>query len=245
MRADGIRVRPLSLARPLLVAALGAALLAPAASAAPRTYPGPTAAVSYSARIVLPTVATGRPAGGRVRGLLSTEAHYTGGTNRLLVLGSKRGRLGRLWLRVRLPTRPNASRGLDPGDHAMVERNPWRVDVSAGARTATIRRDGRVVRQVRVGVGRAAYPTPRGLFAVAEKFETAQPRRGPLGAGADGPLRGADELRRRPGPDRPARPLQPLGPVAAYSSHGCVVFDNAQVAWLMRTLPEGTPVLIR
>ena len=99
------------LVRSLAVVALGAAVLTPAATSAPRTYPGPTKAVSYSARIVLPTVATGRPAGGRVRGLLGTEAHYTGGTNRLLVLGSRRGALGRLWLRVRLPTRPNASEG--------------------------------------------------------------------------------------------------------------------------------------
>jgi lipoprotein-anchoring transpeptidase ErfK/SrfK len=238
-------VRPLTVARPLLVTALGAALLAPAATAAPRTYPGPTSAVSYSARIVLPTVATGRPAGGRVRGLLGTEAHYTGGTNRLLVLGSKRGRQGRLWLRVRLPTRPNASQGWIPGDHAVVERNPWRVEVSTGARVATIRRDGRVVRRVRVGVGRPAYPTPHGLFAVAEKFETDQPGVGRWVLALTAHSQVLTSFAGGPGLIALHGRSNPAGPVAAYSSHGCVVFDNAQVAWLMRTLPEGTPVLIR
>ena len=134
--------------------------------------PAPTRTTSYAARIVVPSVATGRPAGGPVRGLLDTTARWTGGTNRLLVLGSRVGRQGRLWLRVRLPVRPTAAEGWIPADHAVVRRNRWRVEVSRARRTAVVRRDGRVVRRVRVGVGKPATPTPHGLFAVAEKFET-------------------------------------------------------------------------
>ena len=35
-----------------------------------------------------------------------------------------------------------------------------------------------------------------------------------------------------------------LAPVATHSSNGCVVFENADTAWLMRTLPLGTPVVV-
>ena len=117
--------------------------------------------------------------------------------------------------------------------------------MSVGARTATIRRDGRVVRQVRVGVGRPSYPTPRGLFAIAEKFETSQPGVGRWVLALTAHSEVLTSFAGGPGLIALHGRSNPAGPVAAYSSHGCVVFDNAQVAWLMRTLPEGTPVLIR
>jgi lipoprotein-anchoring transpeptidase ErfK/SrfK len=234
------------LRRPAILAACLLAALPVAAAAAPRTIPGPTRATSYSARIVVPTVATGRPAGGSVRGLLDTAARYTGGTNRLLVLGSRRGPQGRLWLRVRLPVRPNGAEGWIPGDHAVIRRNAWRVEVSTARRLAVVLRDGRVVRRLPVGVGAPATPTPHGLFAVSEKFATTQRGVGRwvlaltahsevLRSFAGGP--GLVALHGRSG--------RGLPPVRSHRSKGCVVFENADTAWLMRTLPPGTPVLIR
>jgi hypothetical protein len=225
---------------------LALAALAPATAAAgPKAVPAPTRAVSYAARVVVPSVATGRPAGGPVRGLLDTTARWTGGENHLLVLGSRAGPQGRLWLRVRLPSRPNRGEGWIPADHTKLRANPWRVEVSRATRTAVVLRDGRVVRRVRVGVGRPSTPTPRGLFAVAEKFETTQRGVGRwvlaltahsevLTSFAGGP--GLIALHGRSGSGLP--------PVTTHASNGCVVFENAVTAWLMRTLPLGTPVAI-
>ncbi len=234
------------LRRPSILAACALAALPGVAGAAARTVPGPTRATSYSARIVVPTVATGRPAGGAVRGLLATTARYTGGSNRLLVLDSRRGPRGRLWLRVRLPVRPNGSQGWIPGDHAVIRRNPWRVEVSTGRRVAVVLRDGRAVRRLPVGVGAPATPTPHGLFAISEKFATTQRGVGRwvlaltahsevLTSFAGGP--GLVALHGRSG--------RGLPPVRTHRSKGCVVFENAATVWLMRTLPPGTPVLIR
>jgi lipoprotein-anchoring transpeptidase ErfK/SrfK len=216
------------------------------AGAAPRALPAPTRAESYTARIVVPTVATSRPAGGAVRATLGTTAKYTGGTNRLLVLESRRGRHGRLWLRVRLPVRPNGSQGWIAGDHAIVQRNAWRVEVSTARRTAVVLRDGRVVRRARVGVGGPATPTPHGLFAVSEKFETTQ--RG-VGRWVLALTAHSDVLRSfAGGPGLVAlhgRSGNGLPPAFTHRSNGCVVFENADTAWLMRSLPPGTPVAIR
>lgn len=152
---------------------------------------------------------------------------------------------GERWLKIRVPGRPNGRVGwvlrgaLGPLHHVDAQ-----IVVDKRALTATLRRRGRVVMRVPVGVGAASTPTPSGHFWVREKLRfRAQPLYGSfaLGTSAYAPtltewpaggvvgLHGTDEPWLIPG-----RP-----------SHGCVRIRNEDNAKLWARTPVGTPVLIR
>jgi lipoprotein-anchoring transpeptidase ErfK/SrfK len=166
---------------------------------------------------------------------------------RLLVLRSRRDDLGRRWLRVRLPERPNSRAGWILADHTRITTTPWRIVVSTRRRTVTVRRAGKPVRRFGAVVGAPATPTPRGLFAISERIRQPPGVLGPwalhLTAHSDvledyGGGKGRVAIHGRSG----ALLADPLG---SARSHGCVRIDNAQVAWLARRAIEGTPVEIR
>jgi hypothetical protein len=231
-----------------------AALLCPAGAdaARPGDEPGwaPRHAHAKIARIVTATAVRARPGRtGKRRMRLSPQAPWTGGPVGLLVLRARRDGAGRLWLKVRLPTRPNHAAGWIDADHARTASTPWRVVVHTRSRRVDVLRGGRPWRRFGAVVGHPSTPTPHGLFAIAEKARQPDPGAflGPwalhLTAHSDvldnyggGPGRVA--LHGRAG----ASLADPLGTAR---SHGCVRVDNRQVAWLARTLPVGTPVRVR
>jgi hypothetical protein len=159
-----------------------------------------------------------------------------------LVLGvvGVRGR----WVRVTAEALPNgqfgwAEFGRDVGVHAV----RWTLRASLSRRELNVRRGGRIVRTIRVGIGAPGSPTPTGRFAVAEKLT------GPFGP-AFGPRILVLTAR---------QPRLPAGwntrityYVAIHAgagqgsavSAGCLHMDEPDVRWLMRTVPLGTPVLI-
>ena len=97
-------------------------------------------------------------------------------------------------------------------------------------------------------IGAPATPTPRGLYAVYEKLAQPNPK-GFLGPWAlhltafsnvllnygGGPGRVA--IHGRDG----ASLADPLGSIG---SHGCIRIDDANIRWMARVVPLGTPVLI-
>src|SRR5262249_10248390 len=104
-------------------------------------------------------------------------------------------------------------------------------------------RAGRLVRTIPVGIGAADSPTPTGRFAVAEKL-----------TGSYGPALGCCILALTARPPRlPAGWNTKItyyvgihsgtGQGAAVSA-GCLHATEAEVRWLMRNVPLGTPVLI-
>ena len=207
----------------------------------------PTLKQATIARIVVATDVRARAGAGAVEMRLRTQAQWTGGPVRLLVLDGRRAR-GKLWLRVRLPARPNHASGWVNADHLVTTTTRWRVVIRTRARRVLVYRSGRLVRSVRAVVGTDSTPTPRGLFAIWE--EARQPQRdgflGPwalhltahstvlenFGGGA-----GRVAIHGRSG----ASLLDPLGTAR---SHGCVRIDNGDVRWLARKLLPGTPVRI-
>lgn len=215
--------------------------------------PGPTAKQAHIAKILVPTVARRRPAGGRVVARVPSAARWGGGANRLLVLESMRvadpDGEERLWLRVQLPVRPNETSGWILADHAMILTTPWRIHVSTSRRRVTVLEAGRVVRRARAVVGAPRTPTPAGDFAVYEVVRQPNPR-GFLGPWAlhltafskvledygGGP--GRIGLHGRGG----ASLRDPLGTAR---SHGCVRVPNGIVRLLARVAGAGTPVRIR
>jgi lipoprotein-anchoring transpeptidase ErfK/SrfK len=189
-----------------------------------------------------------RPGGARLM-RLSAEAPWTGGPVALLVLRARRDAAGKLWLNVRLPKRPNDAAGWIDADRARVTRTPWRVVVHTRSRRVSVFRAGRLRRRFGAVVGHPSTPTPRGLFAIAEKARQPAPEGflGPwalhLTAHSDvldnyGGGAGRVAIHGRSG----ASLLDPLGTAR---SHGCIRIDNRHVSWLARTLPVGAPVVIR
>jgi lipoprotein-anchoring transpeptidase ErfK/SrfK len=234
--------------RGLLIAASLAALPSPAlASPTPSERLALTARDAHLAQVVVPTRVRARPGAGARRERLVTEARWGGGPVRLLILRSARDRRGRRWLRVRLPERPNDHAGWIRADHVRMRTTPWRIVISTGTATLTVRRAGRVVRRFAAVVGAPATPTPHGLFAIDERIRQAGGVLGPwalhLTAHSQvlddyGGGKGRVAIHGRAG----ALLADPLG---SARSHGCVRIDNEAVSWLARRAIEGTPVVVR
>jgi L,D-transpeptidase catalytic domain len=222
------------------------ALLAAPSPAAADAPLRPTLRAAWTAQVVIPTLARRSPAGRRLF-RLGTEARWGGGPVRLLVLRGARDGRDRLWLRVRLHTRPNDAAAWIPADRTRLRRTRWRVRVSTRARTVTVLRAGRPVRRFGAVVGAPGTPTPHGLFAIAERIRQ---RGGVLGPWAlhltahsrvlfdFGGGKGRVAIHGRSGPLL----ADPLGSAA---SHGCVRLANGAVAWLAARALEGTPVVVR
>ena len=84
----------------------------------------------------------------------------------LLVLRAAPDRMGRCWLRVRLPSRPNDAAAWLNADRVLLRSTPWRIVVSRRARSISVYRDGERLRRFGVVVGAPATPSPRGLFSI-------------------------------------------------------------------------------
>lgn len=125
-------------------------------------------------------------------------------------------------------------------------RTPLEVDVDLSGRTLTVRRGDAVVRSMRVGVGRAGSPTPTGRFAVTDKLS------GPAFSAAYGCCILALSATQ---PNLPAgwtggnriaiHGTLSAGDFGRAVSAGCVHAREADLRYLMRVLPLGTPVVIR
>ena len=151
---------------------------------------------------------------------------------------------GRAWVRVRLPQRPNGAMGWVPRA-ALGSLRAVRtfLDIDKRRFRARLFRKGRVVFSARIGIGKAATPTPSGRFWIREKFAVDDvPLYGPYALGtsayaptlSDWPGGGVVGLH---GTDRPW--LVPGRP-----SHGCIRLRNADITRLYRLTPPGTPVRI-
>jgi hypothetical protein len=225
-----------------------AVAFAPGASATEIIPAAPTRAEAWIARIVYPTVARARPGGGAVVMQLGTRARWNSGPVGLLVLGTDQDRHDRLWLKVRLPIRPNRSSGWILSDYVKLSSTGYRIQVSVPQRIVRLLDRGRVIRSYRAVVGRSYWPTPRGLFAVSERVPQPDPN-GFLGPWAlhltafsptvltfgGGP--GQVALHGRDG----ASLADPLG---SARSHGCIRMPNDGIRLIARVAREGTPVEI-
>jgi L,D-transpeptidase catalytic domain len=151
---------------------------------------------------------------------------------------------GVAWILVQLPGRPNGRSGWVPASalgEMHVPHEYLRVDRER--LRATLYRAGREIWSAPVGVGRAADPTPAGLFYVTEKLTAiGGPFYGPyaLGTSAYAPtlsewpgggvvgIHGTDEPTLIPG-----RP-----------SHGCVRLRNTDMGRLWPLISVGIPIEI-
>ena len=152
---------------------------------------------------------------------------------------------GHVWLRIRIPMRPNGRTGW-VRDSALGPLNRVRtlLEVDRRRLRAVLRRSGRRIWRSRIGVGAPSTPTPPGRFWIREKFRVAKPGGlyGPRAFGtgdysrlSDWPGGGVIGIHGTNQPQLiPGRP-----------SHGCIRVPNRAVRRLYRLMPIGTPVRIR
>jgi lipoprotein-anchoring transpeptidase ErfK/SrfK len=162
-----------------------------------------------------------------------------------LVLASRRDALGRTWLHIRLPRRPNGTTGWVVSS-ALGELRVVHTKLVVNRRTlrATLYDRGRPVFQAPVGVGKPSTPTPAGSFWIREKFHVAG---SPLyGTRAIGTSAYSNVLTDWPGGGIVGlHGTSEPGLVPGRPSHGCVRMRNRDIERLYALAPVGTPVLIR
>jgi lipoprotein-anchoring transpeptidase ErfK/SrfK len=228
------------------VLAAGALLALSALPAQAATPSAPTAKLAYTAKILITTNVFKLPGKG-IEMSLPTHAQWGGGPNVLLVL-DRRTYQGKTWLRIALPDRPNGSSGWIREDFVRLGTTPWRVIVNRSAHRVSVFHNGRKVRSFSSVIGAAATPTPRGLYAIYEKLPQPNPK-GFLGPWALHLTAFSDVLLNYGGgPGRVAihgRDGTSLkDPLGSSRSHGCIRVDDANIVWMARVIPLGTPVQI-
>jgi lipoprotein-anchoring transpeptidase ErfK/SrfK len=161
-----------------------------------------------------------------------------------LVLRMVTDRIGRKWVQVRVPRRPNGRTGwVTRGALARYHVVDTSLRISRSTLRATLYRKGRRIWSARVGVGTSRTPTPAGRFLVRERFRLTNPGGvyGPYAFGtsaysvlSDWPRGGVVGIH---GTNQP-------GLIPGRPSHGCVRMRNADITRLARLMPLGTPIHI-
>lgn len=139
-------------------------------STAPPQPGPPTLERSWTASIRYPVLARRTP-GGRVVARLRHDTDYSRAQSVFMVTEVKDVD-GKRWIRVQLHKRPNGSQGWVPAETVALRSHTTWIRISNGRRTVTVFRAGKRIKRYRAAVGTGGTPTPRGLFAVYDRFPT-------------------------------------------------------------------------
>ncbi|HEV7806793.1 MAG TPA: L,D-transpeptidase [Solirubrobacteraceae bacterium] len=251
-------VRVAALAVVLLAAALGVLLLTrgertpdrpsePASPALVRPVPHPRMPAQrprpprgpLGARVLRRVQLRERPGGPVVRAV-GTLTGYN--SPRVLAVVARRGR----WIGVLSDHVANSRAAWIPADAVELLHEPYRLDVDLSARRLTVRREGRVVRRVRVAVGKPGTATPTGRFAVTDalRIDDAHPQYGCCALALTG--RQPDVPQGWTGGDRLAiHGTGATGSIGTPASNGCLRATDADMRWLLRHVTLGAQVRIR
>ena len=90
-----------------------------------------------------------------------------------LVLSSWKSSAGNTWLKIRVPMRPNGRTGSVRESARHLHTGPHAALVNRHTLRATLYLHGHKRFSARIGVGKAATPTPAGHFWIREKFHVA------------------------------------------------------------------------
>jgi lipoprotein-anchoring transpeptidase ErfK/SrfK len=164
--------------------------------------------------------------------------------NLVLVLGAIELDRKTTWYRVRLPILPNNSTGWVKrsalGDLYTVRTHLY---VNLKTLTATLKRNGKPIFTTHVGLGRSAYPTPRGQFYIRDKLTNFdEPVYGPVAFGTS--ARSAVLTDWPGGGFVGVHGTNDPGILPGYVSHGCIRMPNEAILTLSRLMPVGTPLTI-
>lgn len=162
-----------------------------------------------------------------------------------VLLAQYTDRHGQVWVRLRIPARPNGRTG-------WVRRNTlgpyntsrWLLVINRRAERLTAYRNGRRVLSAPVGVGKPSTPTPTGHFWIRERFRVPAPA-SPYFPDAIG-TSDYSTLSDWPGGGVVGIHGDWHEPwlIPGHPSHGCVRMHNRDIAWLALRVPVGTPIHI-
>jgi lipoprotein-anchoring transpeptidase ErfK/SrfK len=164
----------------------------------------------------------------------------------VLVLASTTDKQDRTWYRVRLPIRPNGTKGWVPED-ALSEPQPldtW-LKIDTSAFTVTLIKSGKKVFRARAGVGQPQWATPKGQFYIRSKltgYGSAGSIYGPVAFGTSAT---SDTLTDWPGGGIVGvHGTNEPGLIPGRISHGCVRMKNPDILKLNKLIAVGTPITI-
>ena len=210
---------------------------APQAPRVPAPRPQPRGPLG--ARIVRRTLLRASP-GGRVVQAIGTRTGYD--SPRVLAVVARRGP----WLGVLSDHMPNSRAGWIPAASARLVHEPYRLDVDISARRLLVRREGRVVRRVRVAVGLAHTPTPTGRFAVTDALRIGKGYQQYGCCALALTARQPNVPQGWSGGDRIAiHGTTRTGTIGSPASFGCLRATDADMRWLIRHVTLGAQVRIR
>jgi lipoprotein-anchoring transpeptidase ErfK/SrfK len=160
----------------------------------------------------------------------------------LLALRAVTDGLGRRWIRVLLPIRPNGSSGWVLADDVEIRRERQRIEVDLSRRALVLHDRGRVLLHTRVGVGESQTPTPTGMYFAWARVPQAG-WDGPFGRYALG-LSGWSRASTGGAGGRLAiHGTSNTGDLGSAVSAGCLRLPNEDTR-ILQEVPLGTPVFI-
>lgn len=213
-----------------------------------RRVPGPSKkGGTYVAKILINSAVYRRPGGKGAFWKARIRTKWSGASQRLMVLESKVVK-GRLWLRVKLPIRPNTSSGWISRDRVRLLHSPRFIEVDRSKRLTKVYGPKGVISRFRVVVGAERTPTPLGIFALHDRVRQSDPN-GFIGPWAVHLTSHSNVLKRYDGgPGRIAfhgrDGASLLDPLGTASSNGCLRMNNNRIQ-MIRKLPMGTAVRVR
>jgi hypothetical protein len=175
------------------------------------------------------------PGSPRVLAVASRTTEF--GSETTLPVVAFRGR----WVEVLSPALPNGVHGFVRLRQLRLSHDGLAVDVDLSARLLRIWRNGAVVRRVDVAIGAPGSATPVGRFAVTDELTGLNPAAyGCCILALSGHQ--TNLPRGWTGGDRLA--IHGGGGIGSAVSSGCLHAGEADLRWLLRSLPLGTQVLI-
>ena len=213
------------------------------AESGPLAAPFPTEPRTIScystAYLPRPTVLYREP-GGRKRLRLTAKTEW--GSPRVLGVVKQRGG----WLGVQAAELRNGEIAWVRRSKARVDCVNWSLHADLSKRMLFVRRDGRTVRKMRVAIGRAANPTPKGRFTVTDKLRVTDPDSayGCCVLALSGHQTNLPAY--WPGGDRLAvHATTDESTIGDPVSLGCLRIVSTRARWLIETVPLGSPIFIR
>jgi lipoprotein-anchoring transpeptidase ErfK/SrfK len=228
----------------VLVAVAATGAVAPPASARnpPVVKPTQELAALLASHSVLSAPDARASQVGRVR----ASRPITGGQTVLPVIGHSTTTAGVHWLKVRVPGRPNGSKGWIAQRGTVLTRTSWHLVVRTSSRRVLVYRRDRLVRSLAAIVGKPSTPTPHGQFFVEESVRMPRGSAGaPFALALSARSDVLQEFEGGPGQIAMHGVANLGGTLGTAVSHGCVRLANRSIRWLAGRIAPGVPVAIR
>jgi hypothetical protein len=179
--------------------------------------------------------------GGKVKERIAAKTEWE--SPRVLGIVKREGS----WLAVLAPELENGEVGwIRDSDVKRLETVSWSMNVDLSQRRLVVRRNGKDVRSMKIGVGRADHPTPVGRYAVTDKLRV-DDEGSPYGCCVLALTGHQTKLPAGwPGGDRLAvHATADTSGLGQAVSLGCMRADPKDAAWMLKAVPLGTPVFVR